>query len=160
MPPLAFRQCNYDLLRQKLVDLVRELPGARDQDPQFEQHDQPEDRPYGQSLDTEVTRCRRSELESQIGRPTTDGCSVRDVFCRSIHSVDRHNPAIAGSKEEPVTRREFNPEMGVPDTRIGQTKIGVRTTDRERESGHPHPRGGFLPRYDGQLSRHRMLRFT
>ena len=28
MPPLAFRECNYDLLSQKLVDLVRELPNA------------------------------------------------------------------------------------------------------------------------------------
>lgn len=28
MPPLAFRECNYDLLSQKLVDLVRELPTA------------------------------------------------------------------------------------------------------------------------------------
>jgi hypothetical protein len=26
MPPLAFRECNYDLLSQKLVDLIRGLP--------------------------------------------------------------------------------------------------------------------------------------
>ena len=28
MPTLAFRECNYDLLSQKLVDFVRELPSA------------------------------------------------------------------------------------------------------------------------------------
>lgn len=28
MPTLAFRECNYDLLSQKLVDFVRQLPSA------------------------------------------------------------------------------------------------------------------------------------